>query len=81
MVLDIRGRVFFGSSFLYLFDVDSYEMIERNKLMKFEIHNGKLGDCFIVSGDTIEEVIKNAKDGTEKRGWDREYCYSIEVKE
>lgn len=53
---------------------------EENKEMVFEInYNGSYKDSLIVRGRTIKEIrLKAFKEG-DKRGWEREKCWSREI--
>ena len=47
--------------------------------MKFEIHNAKYEDSFVIAGDDIEEIRERVKAETRKRGWEDEDCYSVQL--
>lgn len=50
--------------------------------MKFKIHyNGFYEDEIVVSGDTIEEVQKQAMDKVNELGWEIDRCWSERVAE
>lgn len=50
--------------------------------MKFRIHYDKAGceDAIVIEGDTVEEVREIAKNETEKRRWNKRFCWSEEIK-
>ena len=50
--------------------------------MKYKIHyNGSYEDEIVVSGDTIEEIREQAFYEGDKRGWEKENCWSEEIEE
>jgi hypothetical protein len=50
--------------------------------MKFKIcYNGSYFDELIVEGNTIEEIREQAFSEGDKRGWERENCYSKKVED
>ena len=50
--------------------------------MKYKIHyNGAYEDEIIIEGDTIEELREKAFLECDKRGWNREDCWSEEIRE
>ena len=50
--------------------------------MKYKIHyNGAYQDEIIVDGETIEEIREKAFSEGDRRGWDRQDCWSEEIRE
>ena len=48
--------------------------------MKFKIHyNGRYEDSIVIEADTFEEVKAIALRECDRRGWEREKCWSEEV--
>ena len=55
--------------------------IESEGVMKYKIHyNGAYEDEIIIEGDTIEELREKAFLECDKRGWNREDCWSEEIR-
>lgn len=49
--------------------------------MKFRInYSGDYEDSIIVTGETIEEIREKAFYEGDKRGWEKENCWSEEIK-
>ena len=48
--------------------------------MKFRIHyNGEYEDSIVIEGNTIEEIREKAFAEGDKRGWNREDCWSEQI--
>ena len=48
--------------------------------MKFIIHyNGEYEDSIVIEGNTIEEIREKAFVEGDKRGWNREDCWSEQI--
>ena len=47
--------------------------------MKFKIHHKPSNDFIIVEGKNVEECIAKTRKEEEKRGWNREDCWSEKV--
>ena len=55
-------------------------MTEKGKTMKFRIHyNGEYEDSIVITGNTIEEIREKAFAEGDKRGWNREDCWSEQI--
>lgn len=49
-------------------------------LLRFNIHySGEYEDCFMVSGETMDEVRTEAYEGCRQRGWSIDKCWSEEI--
>ncbi len=53
------------------------EMADAFDKMIFSIVNDKVGDNFIVEGETTKECQSQAFDGLIKRDWDMGDCHSV----